>query len=76
MADVPEDDSGAASGFVSATRAVGQVLGVAAVGALIQNRLAAGLGYAGAVRPALWVGVVVLLLAAASSVAVVRRGPT
>jgi EmrB/QacA subfamily drug resistance transporter len=39
MAGVPEDVVGAASGFVSATRPVGQALGTAVIGGVLQNRL-------------------------------------
>lgn len=40
MSGIREDRVGAASGFVTASRQLGQVLGVAVIGGLLQNRLA------------------------------------
>ncbi len=40
MSGIPEGMVGAASGFVPASRQVGQVLGVAVIGGLLQNQLA------------------------------------
>jgi EmrB/QacA subfamily drug resistance transporter len=42
MGDVQPQVAGAASGMLNTTRQVGAVIGTAAVGALLQNRLAAG----------------------------------
>jgi MFS family permease len=42
MRDVKPEVAGAASGMLNTTRQVGAVIGTAAVGALLQNRLAAG----------------------------------
>jgi EmrB/QacA subfamily drug resistance transporter len=42
MQDVKPEVAGAASGMLNTTRQVGAVIGTAAVGALLQNRLAAG----------------------------------
>ena len=40
MSGIPEELVGSASGFVTASRQLGQVLGVAVIGGLLQNRLA------------------------------------
>jgi EmrB/QacA subfamily drug resistance transporter len=66
--------AGAASGVLNTFRQTGSALGSAVVLAVLENRLAAGHGYVGALRYAIAVPVIALLIGALLSLAVLAPG--
>ncbi|WP_201788883.1 DHA2 family efflux MFS transporter permease subunit [Amycolatopsis orientalis] len=74
MAGVAPELTGAASGVLNTIRQVGTVLGSAAVGALLQNRLAHHAAFTDALRPTLALPIAVVALGAAACL-LVRREP-
>jgi EmrB/QacA subfamily drug resistance transporter len=73
MSQVPQRLAGAASGVLGTTRQIGSVIGTAAVGALLQNRLAAALtdhGYVDALRWTMLLPIAIVALATVSALAI------
>lgn len=75
LSSVRPDQEGVASGANSAFRELGGVLGIATLGAVFSARggYGSGAAYLAGLRPALWVGVVVLGVGAVSTLLLPRR---
>ena len=75
MRDIPPAQNGAASGVLNTARQVGAALGAAVVGAVLQNRMAAGSDVLSAARPALGVVAGAVLLGCVLAAFMVRNRP-